>query len=143
MQNQFGNSSRSACADFLFSLFSFYRSWAFRLADKKQSDRPVVRCDSFNRPVLPSGTIQLAAAAGNHSQAVADAGQTLPTLTMTNTPGGGAIVQYAQGQDGQFFVPGWCRRSFLSIHSGPSFSMFALWAPPLARCSTSNHDKCL
>ena len=25
---------------------------------------------------------------------------------MTNTPGGGAIVQYAtQGQDGQFFVP--------------------------------------
>lgn len=55
--------------------------------------------------VLPSGTIQLATAAGNASQAVADAGQTLPTLTMTNTPGGGAIVQYAQGQDGQFFVP--------------------------------------
>nr|CAG4648244.1 EOG090X0DMT [Moina brachiata] len=96
---------RFACADFLFSLFSFYRSWPFRLADKKQLDRLVMRCDSFNRPVLPSGTIQLAAAAGNQSQAVADAGQTLPTLTMTNTPGGGAIVQYAQGQDGQFFVP--------------------------------------
>jgi cAMP response element-binding protein len=53
--------------------------------------------------VLPGGTIQLAATSGS-SQGVGD-GQTIPTLTMTNTPGGGAIVQYAQGQDGQFFVP--------------------------------------
>nr|CAG4637350.1 EOG090X0DMT [Ceriodaphnia reticulata] len=56
--------------------------------------------------VLPGGTIQLATTAGNTSQGLGDGGgQTLPTLTMTNTPGGGAIVQYAQGQDGQFFVP--------------------------------------
>nr|CAG4636513.1 EOG090X0DMT [Eubosmina coregoni] len=54
--------------------------------------------------VLPGGTIQLAATAGSASQGVGD-GQSIPTLTMTNTPGGGAIVQYAQGQDGQFFVP--------------------------------------
>jgi hypothetical protein len=58
--------------------------------------------------VLPGGTIQLATPAGNTSQGLGDGGgQTLSTLTMTNTPGGGAIVQYAQGQDGQFFVPGW------------------------------------
>lgn len=56
--------------------------------------------------VLPGGTIQLATPTGNTSQGLGDGGgQTLPTLTMTNTPGGGAIVQYAQGQDGQFFVP--------------------------------------
>ncbi|XP_046446697.1 cyclic AMP-responsive element-binding protein 1-like isoform X1 [Daphnia pulex] len=56
--------------------------------------------------VLPGGTIQLATPAGNTSQGLGDGGgQTLSTLTMTNTPGGGAIVQYAQGQDGQFFVP--------------------------------------
>ena len=61
--------------------------------------------------VLPGGTIQLATTAGNTSQGLGDGGgQTLPTLTMTNTPGGGAIVQYAQGQDGQFFVPGWFRK---------------------------------
>nr|CAG4639523.1 EOG090X0DMT [Daphnia magna] len=55
---------------------------------------------------LPGGTIQLATPTGNTSQGLGDGGgQTLPTLTMTNTPGGGAIVQYAQGQDGQFFVP--------------------------------------
>nr|CAG4638053.1 EOG090X0DMT [Chydorus sphaericus] len=54
--------------------------------------------------VLPGGTIQLATTTGNTSQGVGD-GQNIPTLTMTNTPGGGAIVQYAQGQDGQFFVP--------------------------------------
>ncbi|EFX68196.1 hypothetical protein DAPPUDRAFT_330320 [Daphnia pulex] len=56
--------------------------------------------------VLPGGTIQLATPAGNTSQGLGDGGgQTLSTLTMTNTPGGGAIVQYAQNQDGQFFVP--------------------------------------
>ena len=60
--------------------------------------------------VLPGGTIQLAATAGSASQGVGD-GQSISTLTMTNTPGGGAIVQYAQGQDGQFFVPGWLRLS--------------------------------
>nr|CAG4643501.1 EOG090X0DMT [Ilyocryptus agilis] len=54
--------------------------------------------------VLPGGTIHLASTAGSTSQGVGD-GQSIPTLTMTNTPGGGAIVQYAQGQDGQFFVP--------------------------------------
>ncbi|XP_071033970.1 cyclic AMP-dependent transcription factor ATF-1 isoform X3 [Parasteatoda tepidariorum] len=31
--------------------------------------------------------------------------QGLQTLTMTNTGSGSAIVQYTQGQDGQFFVP--------------------------------------
>nr|CAG4651326.1 EOG090X0DMT [Simocephalus serrulatus] len=56
--------------------------------------------------VLPGGTIQLATTAGNTSQGLGDGGGgQLSTLTMTNTPGGGAIVQYAQGQDGQFFVP--------------------------------------
>ena len=62
--------------------------------------------------VLPGGTIQLATTAGNTSQGVGD-GQSVPTLTMTNTPAGGAIVQYAQtGQDGQFFVPGWLSPSY-------------------------------
>lgn len=49
--------------------------------------------------VIPAGTIQ-----------IATQGEGVPglhTLTMSNaaTPGG-AIVQYAQGQDTQFFVPG-------------------------------------
>jgi hypothetical protein len=38
---------------------------------------------------------------------------------MTNTPGGGAIVQYAQGQDGQFFVPGWLRLFTMEIPPRP------------------------
>jgi len=54
--------------------------------------------------VLPGGAIQLATTSGSNQSGVGD-GQTIPTLTMTNTPGGGTIVQYAQGQDGQFFVP--------------------------------------
>jgi len=55
--------------------------------------------------VIPAGAIQLATSAGG-SQAVGSDGQTISALTMTNTPGGGAVVQYAaQGQDGQFFVP--------------------------------------
>ena len=49
--------------------------------------------------VIPAGAIQ-----------IASQGETVQgphTLTMTNaTTAGGAIVQYAQGQDGQFFVPG-------------------------------------
>jgi len=53
--------------------------------------------------VLAGGAIQLAPTSGSN-QGVGD-GQTIPTLTMTNTPGGGTILQYAQGQDGQFFVP--------------------------------------
>lgn len=44
------------------------------------------------------GTIQI----GSQGEAV----QGLHTLTMTNSTAGGAIVQYAQGQDGQIFVPG-------------------------------------
>nr|CAG4638736.1 EOG090X0DMT [Cyclestheria hislopi] len=58
--------------------------------------------------VIPGGTIQLATATGGGGQGVGTVvgdGQTLPILTMTNTPSGGAIVQYAQGQDGPFFVP--------------------------------------
>ncbi|KAJ9588247.1 hypothetical protein L9F63_018411 [Diploptera punctata] len=48
--------------------------------------------------VIPAGAIQLA----SQGETV----QGLHTLTMTNaTAAGGAIVQYAQGQDGQFFVP--------------------------------------
>lgn len=48
--------------------------------------------------------IQLATAATQDSGI-----QGLQTLTMANTGGGtaaSAIVQYTQGQDGQFFVPG-------------------------------------
>ncbi|XP_043273850.1 cyclic AMP-responsive element-binding protein 1 isoform X2 [Venturia canescens] len=49
--------------------------------------------------VIPAGTIQ-----------IATQGEGVPglhTLTMSNaTTAGGAIVQYAQGQDTQFFVPG-------------------------------------
>jgi hypothetical protein len=67
--------------------------------------------------VIPAGAIQLATSAGG-SQAVGSDGQTISALTMTNTPGGGAVVQYAaQGQDGQFFVPGGtgvCFHSFVS-----------------------------
>ncbi|KAG8230829.1 hypothetical protein J437_LFUL010226 [Ladona fulva] len=53
--------------------------------------------------VIPAGTIQIAAAPSGQGDGV----QGLHTLTMTNaTTAGGTIVQYAQGQDGQFFVPG-------------------------------------
>lgn len=49
--------------------------------------------------VIPAGTIQ-----------IATQGEGVPglhTLTMSNaTTAGGTIVQYAQGQDAQFFVPG-------------------------------------
>lgn len=46
--------------------------------------------------VIPAGAIQIS---GNQ-------GDGLHTLTMTNaTSAGGAIVQYTQAQDGQFFVP--------------------------------------
>ncbi|XP_043248401.1 cyclic-AMP response element binding protein B isoform X3 [Colletes latitarsis] len=49
--------------------------------------------------VIPAGTIQIA------TQAEGVPG--LHTLTMSNAAtAGGAIVQYAQGQDTQFFVPG-------------------------------------
>lgn len=48
--------------------------------------------------VIPAGAIHIA----SQGETV----QGLHTLTMTNaTTAGGAIVQYAQGQDGQFFVP--------------------------------------
>ncbi|XP_024215494.1 cAMP-responsive element modulator isoform X5 [Halyomorpha halys] len=46
--------------------------------------------------VIPAGTLQLT------SQ-----GEGIHTLTMTNsTTAGGTIVQYTQGQDGEFYVPG-------------------------------------
>ncbi|XP_034938044.1 cyclic AMP-responsive element-binding protein 1 isoform X6 [Chelonus insularis] len=49
--------------------------------------------------VIPAGTIQIA----TQGEGV----QGLHTLTMSNaTTAGGTIVQYAQGQDTQFFVPG-------------------------------------
>lgn len=44
--------------------------------------------------VIPAGTIQISSGEG---------GQSIHTLTMTNPGAGGAIVQYAQGQE--FFVP--------------------------------------
>jgi hypothetical protein len=75
--------------------------------------------------VLPGGTIQLATPAGNTSQGLGDGGgQTLSTLTMTNTPGGGAIVQYAQNQDGQFFVPGWLWKN-IKESSHPSIHLLS------------------
>lgn len=56
--------------------------------------------------MIPTGAIQLATAGGSQGVVGGD-GQTISALAMTNTPGGGAVVQYAtQGQDGQFFVPG-------------------------------------
>lgn len=49
--------------------------------------------------MIPASAIQLS------SQGETVSG--LHTLTMTNaTTAGGTIVQYTQGQDGQFFVPG-------------------------------------
>ena len=54
--------------------------------------------------VVPAGTIQLA----GHP----DSATGLQTLTMTNdsvkggATQGATIVQYAQGPDGQFFIPG-------------------------------------
>lgn len=45
--------------------------------------------------VLPATAIQISSGEG---------GQSIHTLTMTNATAGGAIVQYAQGQE--FFVPG-------------------------------------
>ena len=57
--------------------------------------------------VIPAGTIQ-----------IATQGEGVPglhTLTMSNAAtAGGAIVQYAQGQDTQFFVPGVLLHHFLS-----------------------------
>lgn len=54
--------------------------------------------------VLPAGTIQLSNAQGDSN--------TLHTLT---SPGGGTLVQYTQGQDGQpIFVPGKKELFFLS-----------------------------
>lgn len=47
--------------------------------------------------MIPAGAIQISSGEG---------GQSLHTLTMTNSTTGGAIVQYAQGQE--FFVPGKC-----------------------------------
>lgn len=80
--------------------------------------------------VLPGGTIQLATPTGNTSQGLGDGGgQTLPTLTMTNTPGGGAIVQYAQGQDGQFFVPGWLWNKTQNVAYPYSILSFAVVVP--------------
>lgn len=90
----------------------------------------------FSRTVLPGGTIQLATTAGNTSQGLGDGGgQALPTLTMTNTPGGGAIVQYAQGQDGQFFVPGWLHRQNETKHK---LTVPQLLAHPSCVCVSSS-----
>ncbi|XP_034938045.1 cyclic AMP-responsive element-binding protein 1 isoform X7 [Chelonus insularis] len=53
----------------------------------------------YQTTVIPAGTIQIA----TQGEGV----QGLHTLTMSNaTTAGGTIVQYAQGQDTQFFVPG-------------------------------------
>ncbi|GLV34238.1 Cyclic-AMP response element binding protein B [Carabus blaptoides fortunei] len=52
---------------------------------------------SHYQTVIPAGTIQI----GTQGEGV----QGLHTLTMTNSTAGGTIVQYAQGQDGQFYVP--------------------------------------
>lgn len=51
--------------------------------------------------IVPAGAIQIAT--GSQGEAI----QGLQTLTMTNAGAGaaGTIVQYAQGQDGQYFVP--------------------------------------
>lgn len=61
-------------------------------------------CYIMSMFLFPLSAIQLAAAATQDSGI-----QGLQTLTMANTGGGtaaSAIVQYTQGQDGQFFVPG-------------------------------------
>lgn len=51
---------------------------------------------------MPASAIQIAT--GSQGEGI----QGLQTLTMTNAGTGatGTIVQYAQGQDGQYFVPG-------------------------------------
>lgn len=61
--------------------------------------------------VIPAGTIQIS----TQGEGV---GTGLHTLTMSNaTTASGTIVQYAQGQDTQFFVPGVSRiTSFLLFH---------------------------
>lgn len=53
------------------------------------------KSDYFVVTVIPASAIQIAGG---------ESGQNLHTLTMTNSSTGGAIVQYAQGQE--FFVPG-------------------------------------
>lgn len=58
----------------------------------------------YDFTVIPAGTIQLAAQ-----------GEGVPglhTLSMNNSTSGSTIVQYAQGQDAQFYVPG---TSYFSI----------------------------
>lgn len=72
------------------------------------NSKPTCYSDIFIDPsvVLPAGTIQI-----SNSDGVA-VSQGLQTLTMTNaspsttSATGATIVQYAQGPDGQFFIPG-------------------------------------
>lgn len=79
--------------------FSLFLSFSFGLL--------VVVTPLFSSPVLPAGTIQISNSDG------VNVSQGLQTLTMTNaSPSttsaatGATIVQYAQGPDGQFFIPG-------------------------------------
>ena len=83
--------------------------------------------------LVPSGAIQIT----THPEGTV-AGQGLQTLTMTNanpssgasaTPGTATIVQYAQGPDGQFLIPGmasfWGKIVFLGmkVFGGELFSI--------------------
>ena len=66
---------------------------------------------------------------------------------MTNTPGGGAaIVQYAQGQDGQFFVPGWLRKKQQQQQKKQYFTYYPVFVfpfnPYLFRLNISNPTSC-
>ena len=86
---------------------SQYLEYAFSLFLSFSFGPLVVVTPLFSSPVLPAGTIQISNSDG------VNVSQGLQTLTMTNaSPSttsaatGATIVQYAQGPDGQFFIPG-------------------------------------
>ena len=91
----------------IFSKMFLVKDWVDGQSPAKQSSLNTFKLSKWNGDevgfilfaVIPAGAIQIA----SQGETV----QGLRTLTMTNaTTAGGAIVQYAQGQDGQFFVPG-------------------------------------
>lgn len=70
-------------------------SWNAIFGDNINTDKTKVITHIFFLSVLPATAIQITSGEG---------GQGIHSLTMTNATAGGAIVQYAQGQE--FFVPG-------------------------------------
>ena len=99
----FTGSSYIFCVMYKFT-FNFIFTWVIFYYGHKIKELQL----SCGVSVIPASAIQL-------SQGETVSG--LHTLTMTNaTTAGGTIVQYTQGQDGQFFVPGEIGRHHRKIY---------------------------